>query len=256
MRRLKVAIIDPDEEFRGNLSFYMLKSYLCFDLVGSCANAEEFMAAGWVDQIDVLFTGFDFKMEGHGADGAFVQSYVRMNNSHCLIVFLSEDQGDAYRAFSYGAFGFLSKPLHVDPCIDLLNRIRSHYEELGFFREREGSSFIAKTRAGYDIIRTDSTLYIELVSRRCVFHMEGGREIALSGYSMKKMEERFGEYGFFRCHQSMLVNLAKINAVIADNDSKYYSLTLEGCNTEIPLSREKYNELLAELQERYANLPR
>ena len=139
---------------------------------------------------------------------------------------------------------------------ELLNRIRQHYDDLSFFRKHNGSSFIAKTRAGHEIIRTDSTLYIELVNRRCVFHMEDGREIALSGYSMKKMEESFGDFGFFRCHQSLLVNLAKINAVIADNESKYYSLTLDGCQKEIPLSREKYNELLGELQERYSNLPR
>lgn len=81
--------------------------------------------------------------------------------------------------------------------------------------------------------------------------MEGNNIIVLSGYSMSTLEKKLTIYGFFRCYQSLIVNLAKVNSVHADNKNKWYTIKVEGYNGEVPLSREKYNELLVLLKSKY-----
>ncbi len=255
MRKLKVAVVDRADENREELVSFLTLEYNCFELMGKYENAEDFIAAGITGELDVLFTNFSFPIGARGADGVYLQNYVEKNNPHCLRIFLSEDKADAYQAFLCGGFDFIAKPSDPDDYCRVMNKLYQYFDDRGYFRGQQGHSFMAKTRTGYQIIRTESTIYIELVDRLCVFHMDDGRKISLSGYSMKRIESGFTDFGFFRCHQSLLVNLAKINSVVVNNANKWYSLTLEGCTTEIPLSREKYNELLEKLKNQYSKLP-
>lgn len=59
---------------------------------------------------------------------------------------------------------------------------------------------------------------------------------------------------FFRCYQSFIVNLDKITSIRTDSVSRTYTLSLEGLQEEILLSREKQKEVIARLQQRSSNI--
>lgn len=60
--------------------------------------------------------------------------------------------------------------------------------------------------------------------------------------------------GFYRCYQSFLVNLSKVSFIRVDNESKNYALLLEGYAGEILLSRNKYQEVLKLLKNKFAGI--
>lgn len=247
--------MDTNDVDREHFLYCLQEEYACFDILGVYDNAEDFIHAGILDELDVLFINFYFENDGNGSDGTYLQHYVHNNNPRCLCVFLSKDKADAYKVFAYGGFDFIPKPFQIDECERVLNKIFTHFNEAGFFQENQKHIFMAKTRAGYQIIHTEKIVYIELVDRLCYFYMDDGRTVSLSGYTMRRIEQIFAQYGFFRCHQSLLVNLSKINSIIVNNQKKWYSLDIDGYETTIPLSREKYDELLDRLNGQYTKLP-
>ena len=76
----------------------------------------------------------------------------------------------------------------------------------------------------------------------------------LVGYSMAELERMLKKRGFFRCHQSFLVNLAKVAMIQSDNDSKHYAVRFVGLDGEIAVSREKYMDMVSLLRDRFARL--
>ncbi|MBR6040807.1 MAG: LytTR family transcriptional regulator, partial [Clostridia bacterium] len=112
------------------------------------------------------------------------------------------------------------------------------------------------TRSGYDMLQVRQILFLERIGRSCRIHMEDGRQVELVGYSMAELERMLHKRGFYRCHQSFLVNLSKVSMIRSDNDSKHYSLRFIGLDGEITVSREKYMEMLTLLREKYVRLER
>ena len=55
-------------------------------------------------------------------------------------------------------------------------------------------------------------------------------------------------YGFFLCYQSVLISLYRIRSV-QDAGRGLYEVSLEGTATRLPVSRNRYDELLRRLQE-------
>ncbi|EFB75378.1 hypothetical protein SUBVAR_06351 [Subdoligranulum variabile DSM 15176] len=59
---------------------------------------------------------------------------------------------------------------------------------------------------------------------------------------------------FYRCYSSFIINLERVERININNDKKLYSVTLDGFDGEIILSREKYKELMAVLRKKYSDL--
>ena len=55
---------------------------------------------------------------------------------------------------------------------------------------------------------------------------------------MDELERLLEGSSFFRCYQSFIVNLDKITSIRTDSVSRTYTLSLEGLQEEILLSRE------------------
>ena len=65
--------------------------------------------------------------------------------------------------------------------------------------------------------------------------------------SLDELEQIFGDYGFFRCHQSFLIPVGDIRQVSSSMFGQTYEASLEG-DTVIPVSRSKYARLKEELK--------
>ena len=51
-----------------------------------------------------------------------------------------------------------------------------------------------------------------------------------------------------------MVNLSKIAAIRADNESKFYSICFDGYDGEILLSRNKYTDMVDLLKQKFAGI--
>ncbi len=95
---------------------------------------------------------------------------------------------------------------------------------------------------GFEIITVNDILYIEKRGRKvCIICKDG--LVFNSSDSVQKLESIFQNYGFFRSHQSFIIPTNKIKRISSDKFSRVYGVKLEDVEENIPLSREKYNEL-------------
>ncbi|WP_152656044.1 response regulator transcription factor [Oceanobacillus sp. CFH 90083] len=64
-----------------------------------------------------------------------------------------------------------------------------------------------------------------------------------TGLTLKELEQRLSNQGFFRCHRSYIVNLQKIREVITWTRNSYSLSLIDKKSSEVPLSKSKLNEL-------------
>ena len=93
-------------------------------------------------------------------------------------------------------------------------------------------------RGGEAKIKFDDILYIETSKRQLIIHTTNGYEIIKM--SMRKLEKILNK-DFFRCHNSFIVNLEKINKI--DVSDIYIN------NATIPISKYRRKQLKARLIE-------
>ncbi|HCL02915.1 MAG TPA: ABC transporter ATP-binding protein, partial [Lachnoclostridium phytofermentans] len=61
--------------------------------------------------------------------------------------------------------------------------------------------------------------------------------------TLTQLEERLRDYGFFRCHRSYIINIQKIREIISYSRGSYVLKLSNYENDQIPLSRQKLEEI-------------
>lgn len=67
------------------------------------------------------------------------------------------------------------------------------------------------------------------------------RDRYLSRSTIKLLEEKYKNMGFFRCHKSFLINLNKVD-IILPSFKGLYTVELKNCLENIPVSRNYVDE--------------
>lgn len=104
------------------------------------------------------------------------------------------------------------------------------------------------------MLRLADILFIERRDRKNYIVCSDGNEIVVANYSMDDIENMLSSSHFYRCYSSFIINLERVTKLNINTDQKLYSITLEGFNGGIILSREKYKELMAVLRKKYSDL--
>ena len=89
---------------------------------------------------------------------------------------------------------------------------------------------------------------METVGRKVRVVCTDGRVLETTE-TLKKLYQVFEEYGFYRSHQSFVVQLALIESISSDMFHRSYLMKLKGIAEEIPLSRDNYSALRAVLEQ-------
>lgn len=94
------------------------------------------------------------------------------------------------------------------------------------------------------LIQVQDILYCKCKNSYTTFYLSNHEPIVVS-YSMKEVQKQLSDSGFFRSHQSYLVN---IEHVIEVDKTKNYTLRLSD-NSEIPTATRKRKEIMQILLE-------
>lgn len=245
--KLKTIIIEPDgEELRKLSSLMELDNN--FDIIGTGVSAEDAIEMTKKNQeIHVAFVSGELPT----SDGSFTSYCLKQSFGDIIIVMSSQIDSYAVTAFNMGLFDFLKKPLSLSRVEKCLEKVKQEAKQR-FDAGSPAKNIMIKLKNGYKIIPINSVLYFELFDRKCYLIQEKNERLALNSYTIEMVEEEFGKFGFFRCYQSFVIQLAKIEEVASDAVNKIYYLTMSGSKVKIPISRTKYNELLNLLHENVA----
>lgn len=193
----------------------------------------------------------DIKME----DGTGFDLLKQLEPLDFKVIFITAYDQYAVKAFKFSAMDYLLKP--VDPvemihAVDKteklkMNELNTQLDTLADniqTDDRSKKKIILRTFDHIHLVRTGDILYCESDANYTSFHLLNGTKITVS-ITLKEYDEMLSEYGFFRAHQSFLINLVHIER-FDKSGGGYIVLTNEN---KVPVASRKKEQLL-ELIER------
>ena len=171
--------------------------------------------------VDLLLLDIRMKRK----NGLETAEYIRRHNVDVDIIFITVSKEHVYEGYTYKAFAYILKPAERDRLEQELNR---YLDE----REQTPNCLQVTINRTVHTICLDKVLYFESKARAITAHMP---DEALTFYNkLDTLQALLEEKGFWRCHQSYLVN----KSMISRKSRKCVVVQ----NIELPVSR-KYYEL-------------
>ncbi|MNU60994.1 Transcriptional regulatory protein YehT [compost metagenome] len=214
---IRAVIIDDIEQaritFKKDLEVYAPD----IEVVGEASGVVEGAKLLKLTKIDILF--LDIQMQdGSGFDLLDILPEIPFK-----IIFITASDAHAIKAFRYAAIDYLLKPVDPDELTEALKKFRNHnHNEQDNYRllneSLKQSNKVQERLALHaqdkihivqiaDIIRCESNVnYTE-------FFFTNSKRIVVSR-TLKDFEDILGELGFFRVHQSHLVNTKMIQEFV------------------------------------------
>lgn len=139
-------------------------------------------------------------------DGMQAAEQIRALDADVLIVFVTQMVNFAVRGYAVSALDFLVKPIQYPSLENVLRKAQT------MIRQRNTQYITMPTGKGFMRLDASKICYFESFGHRIVAHTEDGRELTITE-TMRRMEENFVPFGFYRCDNSYLVNLRYVEGV-------------------------------------------
>lgn len=251
--RIRTVLIEKDPTLLAQIE-NLLGFYHKFEIVRTFDDIDEASRYLLTENADAAFIRSDVGDPARTPDGSFLLSYVTQRKPDLLAVLYSPSQDTAFWSLTVGATAAFTLPL--DPLMfqRAVDRVLYLYDLLQYKRDAKARSLLVKTKDGYRMLRLSDILFIERRERKKYIVCADGCEVTVSNYSMDDLDAMLSASHFYRCYSSFIINLERVERININNDKKLYSITLDGFDGEIILSREKYKELMAVLKQKYSDL--
>ncbi len=232
MQLHNILLVD-DQEVPARDSIRALEHFLPRDCIHYVSTPAEAMAYLREQGADLVFLDIDMP----GTSGFSLASYIDTHHKGIPYVFLTGYSNFAAESYDYAPLDFLTKP------IDLV-RLQRTFDRMNKTAIKPEAGRIAlHTKQGYTLVDPRSILYASNVHRKIVLTCRDGCQITVSS-SLDELEVILSDWGFFRCHQSYLVRLEDIRAIVPSSFGQVHDAVLVD-GTSVPISRGK-NQLLRE----------
>jgi len=246
---MKVIIIDDEARTRKSIADILKFSQQDLELV---AEAED-VATG-VDAI-VEYKPDLILLDINMPDGTGFDLLKKLNDIHFKIIFITAYEEFAVHAFEFSAIDYILKPVDPKKLIDAIDKAHQLVEQESIslklnalFANLENSvsenrKLVLKTAENIYIVNTNDIIRCESDGGYTQFYLIDGKK-SLVSRNLKDYEEMLDGYGFFRIHQSHMINLKYID---------HYSKTEGGAvvmkdNSYLPVARRKKESFLKLLE--------
>lgn len=224
---LSIVICDDEFLHRSILKEFLItlldEELLEYDLI-EYSSGEDLIRD--YNKVDLLF--LDIRMSE--LSGMDVARKVREFDSNVEIIFTTSVEQYVFEAYEVKAYRYLVKPIEYEKFKKEVKICISDYLAKNSMISINSNKATIKIPIG-------EILYAEVMKKEVTIYTES--KVYTIETSMKRVENKLSNYGFFRCHHSYLVNLNKVNEIrdksIFINDN------------EIPVSRMRYKSLKVKL---------
>ncbi len=246
---IRAIIIDDEEHCRERLT-NLLSEFPSSEilLMGEFSNVEDGTKAIKKLKPDLVF----LDVQIHELTGFDLLS--SLDSIDFEVVFTTAYERFAVQAFKFSAFDYLLKPIDRDELAATISKLTDKLERtmneskvsalLQNVKYSNGNSgrISVPTLNGLIMLETEKIIRCESDVNYTTIYPEGEKKITVAK-TLKEFEELLENRGFYRLHNSHLVNLAYIKAY---NKGKGGSVILKD-NTEIEVSTRRKEELLMKL---------
>lgn len=216
---IKVVIVDDEADAR-----FLIRNLLerhCADKLQVVAEADDVKAA--VETIqkyqpDVVF--LDIRMnEGTGFD-----VLEQLPEKNFEVVFVTAYDQYAVKAFQFSALGYLMKPIKIKDLkavIDSIVERNSNVKETSDKRlkvlienygdEHKIKKLVIAHLEGFEVADLHDIVWLQGDGNYTHLHLQNGKRITATK-ALGAYEDLLNDYGFFRVHQSTVINLRHVSA--------------------------------------------
>lgn len=198
-------------------------------------------------QPDIAFCDIELK------DGTMFDVLKKMNSISFQIIFITAHNKFAIQAFKFNAIDYLLKPVEetefrnaVDRAIERVNQKQLQHIRLmleNMDRSNENRRIVLRTMDQIHIVNVKDIVRCRADNTYTTFYLVTGENILVSK-GMKEYEDILCENGFFKIHQSHIINLQFLRKI--DKSSEEVILSDK---TRLPLSQRRKQDLLQILNE-------
>lgn len=234
-------VVDDEPKSIKNLEI-LLTDYCKEDIkiINTAANALEAIKKIIEEKPDVVF--LDVQMPGFNGFDVLDQ----IKNSSPLIIFTTAHKEYAVDALRKEAFDYLVKPIDIDELKNCILRVREKLAKKNAETEKTPTTNVIEisVKDALIFIKSNDIIRLEASGSYTVFYLENNVKHMVSK-SMKEYEAMLDHAVFYRCHNSHVINLKKVNKFI-HNMGLFAELT-DGSKVEI--ARKNKDEFLNRLKD-------
>ena len=224
---LNIVICDDEFLHRSILKEFLVRildeELLEYDLI-EYSSGEDLISN--YDKVDLLF--LDIQM--NELSGMDVARKIREFDNNVEILFTTSVEQYVFEAYEVKAYRYLVKPIEYEELKKQVKLCISDYLSKNSIISIDSNKATVKIPIG-------EILYAEVMKKEVTIYTKS--KVYTIETSMKRVENKLSNYGFFRCHHSYLINLNKASEIrdkaIFINDK------------EIPVSRTRYKALKIKL---------
>lgn len=245
---IKAILIDDIEQARNTFKMDLLAYAPDVEVIAEAGGVVEGAKLLKKTQPDILF--LDIQMQdGSGFDLLDVLPEINFK-----IIFITASDAHAIKAFRYAAIDYLLKPVDPDELVNALEKYRKtspneseNYKLLNDSlknHQKPHERLALHSQDKINIVNISDILRCESSINYTEFHFVGAKKMLVSK-TLKEFEDLLTELGFYRVHQSHLVNTKFIREYVK-TDGGHLIMT-DG--SMIPVSTRKKAEVMKMLEE-------
>ncbi len=214
---VKVFIVDDEQKAIDSLCKVLTSFFEQVEIKGTASNVTEAYTGIIQTKPQLVFLDIDM-----GKESGFnlLESFNRIDFH---VVFVTAHEEFALKAIKFSALDYIIKPASISDLKSLFQKIEQtsvKQENLkvkylfgNFLTQDRGEHRITLPVAeGYEFIQVDDIYYIRADGSYTHFYMKNGQKIT-SSRNLKFFETILLDYGFFRIHNSSLINLKYIKRI-------------------------------------------
>lgn len=243
MEKIKAIVIDDEISARETLITLLKKFFPSVEVVAQAGSIEDGIKVINENEKDLVF--LDIEMP-------FGDSFDILENIDKIdfqIIFITAHDQYAVEAFKFSAIDYLLKPLKIKDLKNALDKFEHHKSLVDLSNQKikvlihnlnnQQIKMILPTINGFQVVDINTILRCCGERNYTKFVFTTGEKILVSK-TMKEFEDLLSKHGFFRIHQSYIVNLSHIKKYNRGQGGE-----IEMSDGEvIPVSRSKKDELL------------
>lgn len=222
---INIGICDDELHYRVNIKDILgdiLSTYSINYKIYEFSSGEELLS-NYPKDLDILIMDIQMKI----INGMDTARKIREFDQNLEIIFMTSFSEFMQEGYEVKAYRYILKPIserkisrNILPCINEIMKKKNNYLTIN-------------VKNYVDRIKIDSIVYIETDRPNILIYTNDNKYT--TKMSISKIDKILREHGFFRCHNSYIVNLKLVESMNSN--------TLKICEKYIPISKYRVKEL-------------
>lgn len=242
---MNVVIIDDEPLARQTIQCIVSENFPNINVVGEAGSVKSGIELIKNNQPDLVFLDVDL------TDGSGFDILSSIQPIDFKVVFITAHQEYALKAIKFSAFDFILKPVCDAELVDAVKRVKdttdtdnqtlkweAFFNNISGIKEKS-KTIVLKTSESIHLVQVADIIRCEADNNYSTFFLVSGEKIVISK-GLKEYEDLLANDGFFRVHQSHLINLDYILRF----DKKEGGFVVLTDKSNVPVSQRKKQKLL------------